>query len=172
MQDDRARLLLPSMRVVFGRPWLIFSRKSRHKTRRCRALCPSPRRRSSCNLAIGLRRQGIPTALVTQVGSDAFGRFIKQKLDSEGVAVDGIASPQERTHRVTFVSVAATGERSFLFYRHPSADMLVTTAEVTPPLILRGRLFHFGSSSLSREPARAATCMHWSLSTSSANSAS
>ncbi|HNF95896.1 MAG TPA: carbohydrate kinase [Pseudomonadota bacterium] len=110
-----------------------------------------------CNLTIGLRRQGIPTALVTQVGSDAFGRFIKQKLDSEGVAVDGIASHKSARTGVTFVSVAATGERSFLFYRHPSADMLVTTAEVTPPLILRGRLFHFGSSSLSREPARAAT---------------
>jgi fructokinase len=110
-----------------------------------------------CNFAIGLVRQGIPTALVTQVGPDAFGRFIKKRLAAEGVAIDGISSHKTARTGVTFVSVAHDGERSFLFYRHPSADMLITPAEVPPPLINRGRLFHFGSSTLSREPSRAAT---------------
>jgi len=107
-----------------------------------------------CNLAIGLRRQGIPTALVTQVGGDAFGRFLRKRLLDEGVAVDGLSTHKTARTGVTFVSVSAQGERSFLFYRHPSADMMMTKAELSPPLVQRGRLFHFGSSSLSREPVR------------------
>lgn len=110
-----------------------------------------------CNLAIGLQRQGIPTALITQVGSDAFGRFLKKRLASEGLAIDGISTHKTARTGVTFVSVASDGERSFLFYRHPSADMLITPAEIPPPMVQRGRLFHFGSSSLSREPSRTAT---------------
>ena len=110
-----------------------------------------------CNLAIGLRRQGIPTALITQVGADAMGRFLKKHLAQEGIAIDGISAHKTARTGVTFVSVAANGERSFLFYRHPSADMLLTTADVSPPLVQRGRLFHFGSSTLAREPSRAAT---------------
>ena len=110
-----------------------------------------------CNVAIGLQRQGIPTALITQVGSDAFGRFLKKRLSSEGLAIDGISTHKTARTGVTFVSVAGDGERSFLFYRHPSADMLITPAEVSPQIIQRGRLFHVGSSSLSREPSRTTT---------------
>ncbi|MBL8635778.1 MAG: carbohydrate kinase [Myxococcales bacterium] len=110
-----------------------------------------------CNLAIGLARQGIPTALVTQVGADAFGRFLKKRLQQEGIAIDGISTHKSARTGVTFVSVSATGERSFLFYRHPSADMMLTPAECSPQALLRGRLFHFGSSTLAKEPSRAAT---------------
>lgn len=116
-----------------------------------------------CNFAIGLQRQGIPTALVTQVGADAFGRFLKKRLAAEGLATDGISTHKSARTGVTFVSVAANGERSFLFYRHPSADMLITPAEIPPALLNRGRLFHFGSSSLSREPSRTATLHALSL---------
>lgn len=143
--------------VVFGEALVEpVSRDPRCASRRRRALCPSSRR---CALQLRDRSAtpGGPTALVTQVGPDAFGCFIKKRLTAEGVAIDGISSHKTARTGVTFVSVAHDGERSFLFYRHPSADMLITPAEVPPPLINRGRLFHFGSSSLSREPSRAAT---------------
>jgi fructokinase len=110
-----------------------------------------------CNLAVDLARQGVRSALCTLVGADAFGRFVQRQLASEGVVVDGVGVHKSARTGVTFVSVGAQGGRSFLFYRHPSADMLISVAELEPAKLSRGRLFCFGSSTLSREPARAAT---------------
>ncbi len=110
-----------------------------------------------CNLAVNLGRQGVRAALYTLVGNDAFGRFVLQKLASEGVVVDSVGVHKTARTGVTFVAVSASGGRSFLFYRHPSADMMISPAELDAVRLSRGRLFHFGSSTLSREPARAAT---------------
>lgn len=113
------------------------------------------------NLAVGLARQGVPTALVTQVGSDAFGRFVQNQLAKEGIACDAVFSHPSARTGVTFVSLtgAAGGGRSFLFYRHPSADMLIAPGQIDEraAYLRRGHLFHFGSSTLSREPSRTAT---------------
>lgn len=112
------------------------------------------------NFAVGLARQGVPTALITQVGGDAFGRFVQQALTEEGVACDGMLTHASARTGVTFVSLhSGGGGRSFLFYRHPSADMLIAPGQVDEKsaFVRRGRLFHFGSSTLSREPSRAAT---------------
>lgn len=110
------------------------------------------------NFAIGLARQGIPTALITQLGSDAFGRFVHAALSEDGVACDGLVTHASARTGVTFVSLHGGG-RSFLFYRHPSADMLIAPGQVDEKAahVRRGRLFHFGSSTLSREPCRSAT---------------
>ncbi len=110
-----------------------------------------------CNLAVNLSRQGVRAALYTLVGADAFGRFIHRQLASEGVVVDSVGTHKSARTGVTFVSVSASGGRSFLFYRHPSADMMISPAELDPARVGRGRWFHFGSSTLAREPARAAT---------------
>ena len=118
-----------------------------------------------CNLAVDLGRQGVRAALYTLVGNDPFGRFVQRQLASEGVVVDSVGVHKTARTGVTFVSVSSTGGRSFLFYRHPSADMLISPAELDPVRLSRGRLFHFGSSTLSREPARAATLKALELAT-------
>jgi fructokinase len=58
---------------------------------------------------------------------------------------------------LAFVALAADGERDFLFYRDPSADMLFAPADVDAAAIRAARLLHFGSISLIAEPSRAAT---------------
>ncbi len=58
---------------------------------------------------------------------------------------------------LAFVSLRADGEREFMFYRHPSADMLFTPREVDVDVINRAKLLHFGSISLIGEPSRGAT---------------
>lgn len=110
------------------------------------------------NFAVALARQGIPTALVTQVGNDAFGRFVQSALSSEAIACDAVVTHGSARTGVTFVSLHGGG-RSFLFYRHPSADMLIAPGQVDEKaaFVRRGRLFHVGSSTLSREPSRSAT---------------
>jgi fructokinase len=120
-----------------------------------------------CNLAVDLSRQGVRAALCTLVGPDAFGRFVQRQLASEGVVTDAIGVHKSARTGVTFVSVNGSGNggRSFLFYRHPSADMLISAADLDPARLSRGRLFHFGSSTLACEPARAATFKALELST-------
>ena len=109
------------------------------------------------NVTVGLARQGARAGLMTLVGADDFGRFVRARLAAEGVDVAALGThPRARTG-VTFVSVASDGARSFLFYRHPSADQCVAEEDVDTAQVKRARVLHFGSSTLSREPARAAT---------------
>jgi fructokinase len=109
------------------------------------------------NVAIALARQGARAGLMTLVGPDDFGAFVRARLAEDGVDVAGVGVHRTAKTGVTFVAVGARGERSFLFFRHPSADQMIAEHDVDPRLIERARVLHVGSSTLSREPARAAT---------------
>lgn len=109
------------------------------------------------NVATGLSRLGVRAGLMTLVGADEFGAFLRHAIEREGIDVSGVGThPRARTG-ITFVAVGPRGERVFSFYRHPSADQLVAEGDVDAALIARARVFHFGSSTFAREPARAAT---------------
>jgi fructokinase len=110
-----------------------------------------------CNLAVGLARQGARVGLMTLVGPDDFGAFVRRRLGEEGVEVRALGVHRTAKTGVTFVSVGHEGQRSFLFFRHPSADQMVAEHDVDPVEVARARVVHVGSSTLAREPARAAT---------------
>jgi fructokinase len=109
------------------------------------------------NVAIGLARLGTRAGVMTLVGADAFGAFVRHRLGHEGVDVSGLGVHRTARTGVTFVSVGAHGERSFLFFRHPSADQMIAAHDVSEAIIARTRVLHVGSSTLAREPSRAAT---------------
>jgi fructokinase len=111
------------------------------------------------NVAVGLARLGVGSAFMGKVGADEFGDFLIQVFEDEGVDTNGVVLTAEARTGLAFVAVAHSGEREFLFYRHPSADMLYTLAEVntSAELIRSADCFHFGSNSLTSEPARSAT---------------
>lgn len=109
------------------------------------------------NVAVGLARLGVRSGLMTLVGADDFGAFLRDGLAREGVDVRGVGTHRTAKTAITFVSVGPAGERSFLFYRHPSADQEIAEHDVDPALVAEARVFHYGSSTLTREPARAAT---------------
>ncbi len=111
------------------------------------------------NVAAGLAKLGVDAAFMGQVGEDPFGRFLARTLQDAGVDVSMLSFSAQARTALAFVSLRADGERDFMFYRHPSADMLYTPADVEPHAVaLRGaRIFHFGSISLISEPARSAT---------------
>jgi len=109
------------------------------------------------NVAAGLAKLGISCAFLGKVGNDAFGQFLKETLDKVGVNTQGLVFSQQARTALAFVSLHADGEREFMFYRHPSADMLYTPEEVDVELIQNAKLFHLGSISLISEPSRSAT---------------
>ncbi len=109
------------------------------------------------NVAVGLARLGISSAFMGKVGDDPFGHFLANTLQESGVDVSPLVfSPEART-ALAFVSLRADGERDFMFYRHPSADMLFEAGEVDEQAIRAGRIFHFGSITLIGDPSRSAT---------------
>jgi len=109
------------------------------------------------NVAAGLAKLGASCAFLGKVGQDAFGEFLKSILDDVGVDTSGLVFSHEARTALAFVSLQADGEREFMFYRHPSADMLYTPEEVDLNLIRDAKIFHFGSISLISEPSRSAT---------------
>ncbi len=76
------------------------------------------------NVAVAVARLGGNSHFVGQVGEDAFGHFLKDSLDSYGVNTSNMLMTSEAKTALAFVSLDDTGERSFEFYRSPSADIL------------------------------------------------
>lgn len=111
------------------------------------------------NVAVAAARLGASTGFIGKVGTDTFGRDLRQVLLDNGVDVSGLCETAEAT-TLAVVSVSPVGERSFTFYRSPGADTLLTEEEALEALSgydVFPRFLHFGSLSLTAEPARAAT---------------
>lgn len=108
------------------------------------------------NLLSAAARFGAGTAFIGKVGCDMHGKYLKSVFDMSGVDTRGmLLAPDVFT---TMAFVALTGaEREFAFARSPGADTRLTAEEVDYRIIDNTAVFHFGSLSLTNEPARSAT---------------
>ncbi|MGA7670883.1 MAG: PfkB family carbohydrate kinase [Nitrolancea sp.] len=109
------------------------------------------------NVAVGLARLGHKVGFLGQVGEDDFGDFLAGTLQANRVDTTGLRRCREARTALAFVSLKADGERDFMFYRHPSADMLWRADDHDLALSTASRVFHFGSISLISEPSRSST---------------
>ncbi|KAH9727561.1 putative fructokinase-4 [Citrus sinensis] len=108
------------------------------------------------NVAIAVARLGGKAAFVGKLGDDEFGHMLAGILKENGVSADGINFDQGARTALAFVTLRADGEREFMFYRNPSADMLLRPDELNLELIRSAKVFHYGSISLIVEPCRSA----------------
>ena len=108
-------------------------------------------------LAVAAARLGAKTAFVGKVGRDAFGSSLRAVLEANDVDTQGLLEDGKEHTTLAVVSVDETGERSFSFYRNPSADVNLRAEELPEKLLKDTRVLHFGSVSLTAEPARSAT---------------
>jgi fructokinase len=109
------------------------------------------------NVAVGLARLDVSSAFMGKVGDDPFGHFLADTLAAAGVDVGPLSFTSQARTALAFVSLRADGDREFMFYRHPSADMLLTPEEIDVTALRAARALHFGSISLISEPSRSAT---------------
>lgn len=111
---------------------------------------------AAANVAVGLARLGRRSAFMGMVGDDPFGHFLAETLRAEGVDTSPLRFTDAARTALAFVSLRADGEREFLFYRHPSADMLFGPEAVDRAAVEAARILHFDSISLaSPNPGRA-----------------
>jgi fructokinase len=103
---------------------------------------------AAANVAVGLARLGRRSAFMGKVGDDVFGHLLAETLRDEGVDTAPLRFDARARTALAFVSLKADGERDFLFYRHPSADMLFVPDEVDGAAITAAPVFHFDSISL------------------------
>lgn len=109
------------------------------------------------NVAAAAARLGSRSAFIGKVGKDAFGSFLRSVLSENGVDVSNLLETSEAVTTLAFVHLDKRGDRSFSFCRKPGADILLRPEEIRKDLLESSRVFHFGSLSLTDEPARTAT---------------
>ena len=109
------------------------------------------------NLAVAASRLGAKAAFIGRVGTDSFGTYLRQCLLENGVDVSGLSVDEKARTTLAVVALDEKGERTFSFYRDPSADVNLSWEHVPMELLGHTKVLHFGSVSLTREPSRTAT---------------
>ena len=109
------------------------------------------------NFLAALAKFGAKTALLGKVGSDAFGKLLLGTLRNAGIETDGMVVSDDVFTTLAFVTLDESGDREFSFARKPGADMQMRFEELNLKLIDEAKVFHFGTLSLTDEPARSAT---------------
>ncbi|MGI6148738.1 MAG: PfkB family carbohydrate kinase [Limnochordia bacterium] len=108
------------------------------------------------NVLACLAELGKGTGFIGKVGDDDFGRFLRQVLVDKGISTAGLVMDPAVPTTLAFVHLQPDGERSFSFYRNPGADTRLQPEELKEEMF-SAQVFHFGSISLTHEPARSAT---------------
>ena len=109
------------------------------------------------NFLAALQKYGCSTALIGKVGADSFGKLLLGTMTEKGISTQGIITDPTVFTTLAFVTLDTTGNREFSFARKPGADTCLTAEEVPYDLLDGCSVFHFGTLSLTSEPARTAT---------------
>lgn len=109
------------------------------------------------NFLAALAAFGAKTAFLGKVGNDTFGKLLRSTLESAKIETSGLILSEDVFTTLAFVTLDDTGDREFSFARKPGADTCISFEELDLRLIDAARAFHFGTLSLTHEPARTAT---------------
>ena len=109
------------------------------------------------NVLTSLSKLGRRTSFIGKVGDDQFGYFLKDILEDNDIDSNGLVFSKDTNTTLAFVHLDKEGDRSFSFYRKPGADIMLQKEEISFHTLEQTRLFHFGSLSLTNEPAATAT---------------
>ena len=109
------------------------------------------------NFLAALTKFGANTALLGKVGTDTFGELLIGTLKNAGIETRGLIETDDVFTTLAFVTFDEHGDRAFAFSRKPGADTCLSFEELDLSLIDEARVFHFGTLSLTDEPAQSAT---------------
>ena len=109
------------------------------------------------NFLAALAKYGFRTAMLGKVGNDAFGKLLLTTLKNAGIDTDGMIVDESVFTTLAFVTLDETGDREFSFARKPGADTQLRFEELDLSLLDKAKVLHFGTLSLTGEPARSTT---------------
>lgn len=105
---------------------------------------------SPTNTAIGAARLGLKTALLTRVGADHMGRFIREQLEREGVETQAVINDPDRLTALVVLGIRDRDTFPLIFYRENCADMALCEADVDEAFIATSRSVLVSGTHLSR----------------------
>ena len=108
---------------------------------------------SPFNIAVGLARLGQKTGFLVKVGTDEFGRELKELLLQEGLDPHYLLEGAGQNTTLAMVALDLSGKPEFRFYRDNAADISLTWDELPSINPAQLALYHFGSVSLVEPPA-------------------
>ncbi|MCB1445632.1 MAG: 5-dehydro-2-deoxygluconokinase, partial [Rhizobiaceae bacterium] len=82
------------------------------------------------NISVGTARLGLRSALVTRVGDEQMGRFIREQLEREGVATEGIVTDRDRLTALVLLAIESEGVSPMIFVRTDCADMALCEDDI------------------------------------------
>ncbi|UES40431.1 bifunctional 5-dehydro-2-deoxygluconokinase/5-dehydro-2-deoxyphosphogluconate aldolase [Roseibium aggregatum] len=94
---------------------------------------------SPTNMACGTARLGLRSGLITAVGDEHMGRFIREELEREGVDTRGVKTDPERLTALVLLGIRDREQFPLIFYRENCADMGLTEDDIDPDLIRDAR---------------------------------
>jgi 5-dehydro-2-deoxygluconokinase len=113
---------------------------------------------SPTNVAVAAARLGRRSAVVTKVGADGFGPYVRQALEEFGVWPGWVGTDPELHTPVVFAEIHPPDHFPMLFYREPRApDANLTTADFDADLVRNVPLFWATGQGLAQEPSRTTT---------------
>jgi 5-dehydro-2-deoxygluconokinase len=108
------------------------------------------------NIAIGTARLGLRSAVITRVGAEQMGDFIREQLAREGVSTTGVAVDRQRLTALVLLAVEDEGVSPMIFYRTDCADMALSEADIDEGLIGSASAVVVTGTHFSRPDAEAA----------------
>ena len=113
---------------------------------------------SPTNVAVGAARLGRRAAVITKVGHDGFGDYVRAALTGFGVDTRWVGTDPDLRTPIVFCEIYPPDRFPILFYREPKApDMNITRDELDLDAIERAPVFWTTGTGLSEEPSRTAT---------------
>ncbi len=109
------------------------------------------------NMLACMAKLGNEALLFACVGRDGYGDFLKRSLEKNGVSAKYLKRSESQLTTLDVVTIYEDGDRDFVFYRDPGADTQIAPEDLDRAAFRGAALFHFGSLSLTHEPARSAT---------------
>lgn len=112
---------------------------------------------SPTNIACGTARLGLKSAVITGVGDEHMGRFIREQLQREGVNTEGVKTDPDRLTALVLLGIRDQAQFPLIFYRENCADMGLTVDDIDPDFIRRARAVVATGTHLSHPQVEAAT---------------
>jgi 5-dehydro-2-deoxygluconokinase len=117
---------------------------------------------SAANVSVAAARLGNRTALISGVGADPFGTFVRNELAGLGVDNRFVTTHDEYPTPVTFCEIFPPDNFPLYFYRRPSApDLQIRPDELDLDAVRSARLYWSTVTGLSEEPSRSAHFAAW-----------
>ena len=112
---------------------------------------------SATNIAVGTARLGVRSAMLTRVGDEQMGRFVRKTLAENGVDVSQVRPDPERLTPYVLLAVRAIDDFPRLFAYGDAADLAIEEEDVDPDFIGSSKALLITGTPLSRPGARAAS---------------